>query len=293
MNKTVIINLIVFILSGISSFAQEKTSTLFPYPQVPDTISTLENRSNYFVSHFWDKFDFGKQIKDIDKFEEAFKDYITFFQYAHRTVVRTSINDLMNKAQSNTKNFTTLAELAQKNLYDAGAFLKSDEAYMLFATNIIKSSKLKKIEKERYERLIVKINSNQQGMPAPSFEYIDLNGDKKSFNDLNAENILLFFNDPECEDCSISRLRLSTNVAINKLIDDGKLIIVSIYPGKYSKEWAEKAHTYSSKWVIGAFEDADEIYDLRIIPNLYFLDKDKKIITKNISVNDLIDSING
>lgn len=76
-------------------------------------------------------------------------------------------------------------------------------------------------------------------------------------------------------------------MALNKLIEDGKLQVLCIYPGEYSKEWAEDARRYSDLWEIGASEDADTKYDLRLIPNIYILDKDKKIIMKNATLNDL------
>lgn len=266
--------------------------TLFPYPTVPDTIKTLENRSNYFVAKFWDNFDFSKPVKDIVAFDSAFGDYVTFFRYAHRNIVKSSISDVMNKAQSNMKNFWIFVDAAEKNLYSTDAILPSDEAYILFLNSVLRSSKVKKQEKERYQKQLVKINTNQNGNYAPNFEFTDVLGNKQVLDSVKAETIIVFFNNPDCDDCKIAKLRLSTNVVLNKLIDEKKVALVSIYPGKYSKEWAEEASKDSNKWIIGAWEGADEVYDLRIMPNIYILSSDKKIITKQVQVESLINFLN-
>ncbi|MDD2960775.1 MAG: DUF5106 domain-containing protein [Muribaculaceae bacterium] len=280
-----------FVLSAFSQNAQEKKPNLFAYPVVPDTISTLENRSNYFISHFWENCNLSKPIKDEAALISAFGDYVVFFQYAHRNVVKASVNELMNKAQSNMKNFWLIADAAEKNLYSVGATLPSDEAYMLFVNNILRSSKVKKGEKERYQLQVNKINKNQVGSYASALEYVDIKGNKKTLEDIKAKNVIIFFNDTECEDCSIARLRLSTNVALNKLIDIGEVVLVSIYPSGYSKDWAEQAKGYSDKWIIGASENADEDYDLRVTPNIYLLDAEKKIIAKNLNVADILNAL--
>lgn len=282
---------ILLIFTVISAFGMscgaEAPKTLFPYPQAPDTISSLERRSDYIISHFWDKCDLSKPIKDEEGLENAFQDYAVFFQFAHKQIVLTSINDLMNKAQSNTRNFMMLARIAEKSLYDVGGVIWSDEAYLPFAENVVKSSKIKDIEKLRYKNQIAKIYNNRIGAVAQQLEYTDIDGKRKKSDSLEADNILVFFNDPDCDDCRILRLRLSTDVALNKLIEDGKLQVLCIYPGAYSKEWADDAKRYSDLWEIGASENADTKYDLRLIPNIYVLDKDKKIVMKNATLDDL------
>ena len=51
--------LILFIVScaGLTASAQQ-TATYFPYPIVPDSISTLQARTDYLLEHFWDFCDF-------------------------------------------------------------------------------------------------------------------------------------------------------------------------------------------------------------------------------------------
>ncbi len=56
----------------------QQIETPFAYPQAPDTLSTLEERTSYVVMKFWDNCDFKKVMPDTAKFNRAFRDYISF-----------------------------------------------------------------------------------------------------------------------------------------------------------------------------------------------------------------------
>lgn len=275
--------------SGVSVNAQEQPAgtapaTLFPYPVAPDTISTLEGRTNYIVSRFWDNYNLSKHIADSAAFDRAFRDYVTFFKYAHRNIVFSSIKHFMNTAQSNNANFIMIMEIAEKALYAPGAEFWSDEAYLPFAQAFVASKKVKSVYKQRYQAQIKKIEQNRTGAIAPDFTFTTPDKQKRRFSDVNGAPVLLFFNDPDCDDCSIARLRLSTDVIINRLIDEGQLIVVSINPDDYSREWSENARTYSDKWIIGASAEAGDNYDIRYSPSFYLLNKDHSIVEKNLNL---------
>lgn len=268
------------------TLTQDAPKTLFEYPHAPDTITSFQDRTNYVLIRFWDKFDLSKHISDETAFESAFQDYLNFFPYAHKTVVINSIKDLMNKAQSNKANFMLLGRLAEKNMYSEQALFSSDEAYLYFLDALVKSKALKKEDREHYRSQILKINQNAIGATCPELDVIDVNGEKMKLSSLlSNKSTILFFTDGDCNDCSLSRLRLSTNVNINTLISEGNLKIVCITPGKYSKKWAEDAKTWADNWVIVSAEEANKIFDIRTFPSLFILNADKNIVEKNILVD--------
>lgn len=293
--KRIYVLLVLCVLSGLhlSLSAQEKSKQLFDYPQVPDTISTLENRSNYFISRFWNPLDFSKTITDKETFETTFIDYLSLIPHAHRTVVRSSISEMMYKAQSNMKNYWLFVDAAEKYIYSENAILRSDEVYVYFLKSIVSSSKVKKSEKIRYQSQLDMLNKNQVGMVAQNFSFADSLNQKKSFDDVpQTSSYILLFNDPDCSDCRLARVRISTNVIINELIDAGKLTLMCITPGEYSKEWAEKVKDYPGNWVVGASEDVDTLYDLRTTPIIYILDQDRRIIHKHVTADELVNLFN-
>ncbi len=287
--KVLGILIILFLFLPCALYAQnvgdvQEQKRLFTYPVVPDTIVSLENRTNYLVQHFWENYDFSAPIKDMKVFEATFRDYVTFFRYAHKTIVVSSIKDIMRKAQSNKSNFLLMAEIAERSLYARGAEYWSDDVYIPFLESIIDNNMLKKSEKERYKYQLELLRKNLIGDKAQDFELKLANGGKVKLSEIEGKMIFLFFNDDLCEDCSISRLRLSTDVTLNKLIDAGEITVICVHMGKYTNEWAERARNYTDKWIIGANDNVADTYDLRIQPSVYILDSDKRILDKNISV---------
>lgn len=263
--------------------------TLFTYPQAPDTITNFEDRFNYVVIRFWNNFDLSKPIQDAAAFEGAFQDYISYFQHAHKTVVFNSIKNFMNKAQSNKANFMLIGRLAEKNLYSSQAVFASDEAYMPFVEAMLGSKILKKADKEYYKEQVRKINANAVGALCPQLDVVDVDGNKCKLVDLLGDKTsILFFNDGDCSDCVIDRLRLSTNVMMNRLITDGNVKLVCIVPKKYNKELAAEVKGWADNWNIVMSGDAENVFDLRLAPCVYLLDGEKKITDKNIPVNAII-----
>lgn len=296
MKKIIYLFALIFVVPVVA-MAQENTEeqnndapkTLFVYPQAPDTITSFQDRANYVIQRFWDNFNVSKPIVDVAAFDGAFQDYLNFFPHAHKTVVLNSIKSLMNKAQSNNANFLLIARCAEKNLYSSQAVFASDEAYMPFAEAVVKNKSIKKDIKEYYRQQIEKINQNMVGALCPELNVTGINGKKEKLSTLLGDKLtILFFNDGECFDCSLERLRLSTNVNINNLIAEGNLKVVCIAPKKYNKEWAEDAKTWADNWTIVASDDADKVFDLRISPCIYMLNEEKKIAEKNVTVNMLL-----
>ena len=103
-------------------------------------------------------------------------------------------------------------------------------------------------------------------MELTDFEY-KLPGKEKKFRvkKLKAPFVLLYINDPECDDCSLTTLRLSVSQAL----------------------WLGSVEKYPKEWVVASMENGDRYFDLMIMPALYLLDKDKKIILRNTSLEEV------
>ena len=48
---------------------------------------------------------------------------------------------------------------------------------------------------------------------------------------------------------------------------------------------------YPVNWKVGASEDAEDIFDIRLSPTFYIIDSEKKIILKNAPVEEVIQTI--
>ena len=293
--RSILLLITTLALMGITCHAQgqlaeQQLGTLFAYPMAPDTCSTLESRCNYIISHFWDNFDISKPISDDAAFEVTFRDFVDFFRYGHRNVVLNAARDLVNKAQSNTANLQKLGEIAERALYGTEAEYWSDEVYVAFAKPLAGSKQLPRAVRDHYAEQLSRINSVQVGAVL-DFEYVGLDGLKHRLSDLEAETYILLFID-DSTDSMIGRLRLSTDVALNALLNEGRAQLLCLCMNKYSADWASTATGYADNWTIGCGENLMRDLDLRVFPCCYVLDAQRTIVNKSLSVVGLLRAVN-
>lgn len=271
--------------------AEQQPGRLFAYPLAPDTCSTLEGRCNFIITHFWDNYDISKPISDETAFEETFRDFVDFFRYSHRNIVMGVVRDLVNKAQSNTSNLLKLGEVAERALYGSDAEYWSDEVYVAFIKPLASNKKLSRDVRDRYASQLSRINSVQVGATL-DFEYTGADGMKHRLSELPAADsyILLFIDDST--DSTIGRLRLSTDVAMNSLLQTGNTVLLCMSLGAYSADWASTATGYCDYWTVGCGENLLNQLDLRVLPCCYVLDAERSIVNKSLSVESLITAVN-
>ncbi len=266
--------------------------TYFPYPTPPEALTTLSERTNYLVEHFWDRCNLKSAFSSRAKLAVAFRDYVSFMPYASSDTVHESINRLINEVKGNKNNLLTLGEIAESALYSDTAEVLSDELYIPFATAVASNKKIPGASRARFEHQARVLTNSQLGAVAPPLPFETVDGVKSDLSKVESPYILLFFNDPDCDDCTLVKARLAADFSTRQLIDKGILKIVSIYPDSPSDEWKESVSRYPATWVVGASEEADDTFDMRNAPVMYFLDKDRKIIAKNMVIDNVINAFN-
>lgn len=282
----------VLVVKPQKMYAQNATAqTYFEYPKVPDNIETLTERSNFFIEHFWERCNMKSAFSSKAKMAEAFNDYISFMPYADASVVHSSIDRLIASVSKNPQNLLTLAEIAEGTLYADTARIACDECYLPFAQAVANNRKISKAEKARFEYQANALSASQVGMTAPELVYTRPDGTKGKLSELTpGAYVLLFFNDPDCTECELARVRLSADANLNDLVTSGKIIVLSIYPGEPDDDWRDRTSVYNSRWEVGAVPDADESYDMRNPPVIYYLNGEHKILSKTFDIDNLIEA---
>ena len=278
-------------LMAQDQLADQLPGRLFPYPMAPDTCTNLESRCNYIITHFWEDYDISKPISDEAAFEATFRDFVDFFRYSHRNIVMGVVRDLVNKAQSNTSNLLKLGEVAERALYGTDAEFWSDEVYVAFVKPLAGNKNLPKQVRDHYASQLARINSVQVGATL-DFDYVGIDGLKHRLSDLpESESVILLFIDDNM-DSRIGRLRLSTDVALNALLESGSTTLVCLSMNAYSADWASAAAGYGEHWIVGCSADLVNQLDLRVFPCCYVLNGEHAIVNKSLSVESLMSAVN-
>lgn len=287
--KTLIVSAVLALGFSCNGFAQATSDKLFEYPSIPENLETLSDRSNFFIENFWKRANLKSAFSSLGKLRVAFGDYVNLMPYADADVVHKSIDELLAQVNKNPKNLLSLAEIAEGALYADSANIICDECYLPFAQAVAKNGKISKAQKARFEYQAKVLENSQVGMTAPDFTYTTPDGTTGKLSDLpQRAYVLLFINDPDCDECEMARIRLAADPNLNDLIDLNAIKVLSIYPGEITDEWKAKTSTYNKKWIVGAVPDIDELYDMRRPPVIYYLNGKHEILSKTFDIDNLL-----
>lgn len=264
---------------------------LFEYPQVPDKLTKINMRSNFMVEHLWDKCKLDKEnITNLESFHETFTDYLSFFVLADREVVVKSVEKYVEKVAKNANNLNLTIGMLNAEVLNIRAQYCSDDVYQMFATCLIDNKHVPKEMKEMLEANVRMLANSTVGAAMSDIPLRKSPVGASSLNGLSSEFTLLFFNSDGCVDCSIYKVRLSANLSANRLIDSGVLAVVSVYPDGLSDP---KMDSEAQNWNVATLPGYRTDYDMRIQPAVYLLDKDKKIVDKFFTADDLFQLLEG
>ena len=149
MKKIIFTALLTVFINCVAS-AQTMPETYFPYPLVPDSIQTLDGRSNFLITHFWDFCDLKKGFSSRAKMAGAFKDYLSFMPYANARVVHKSIAKFLKDIEKQPEDMVFIAHTAEQLVHSDTAQIFSDELYLPFAQAVVNNKRVKKEDKEYF-----------------------------------------------------------------------------------------------------------------------------------------------
>ncbi len=292
MNKLIIS--IVVAITAIFAASQPLRAAekeFFTRPVPPDTMMALQPRCDFIVTRFWDRCNFEQAFLHPEKLNAAFGEWVMIMPHASADSAHVAIEKLLQKVEKSGPFTLGIAEMAENWLYSNTAELRSEEVYLPFARAAANHKKISKAEKARYRQHAQIIESSGVGATVPDLPFTRPDGSKGSLADAKSGSVLIFINDPECDECAMARVHLSADYNTKELIKQGQLTVVSIYPGEPSDEaWKEVAASCPDTWVVGAMPDADLYFDLRETPAFLFLNAAHKVLAKDMPVEHFLNA---
>ncbi len=272
--------------------AQERTQIviepLFEYPMAPDTIASLEDRSDWLVANFWTPMDFGgKTTVNQSALNDAMNVFAVPMQWASGDITEKAIADLIKKASQNPGLSIQLTKAAEETFYGPRAPFWSDKAYLMFIDGLLKNKKVKDDRKLRYKHIGEILRNTMIGNEPPKFNYVTPAGKKSTFHP-NGIYTVIEFGDPGCDECRHARLKMETDLKFSQLVDRGIINVMFIIPDA-EDGWEKELAGYSDKWHLGASDEVSDLYDLRESPSIYIIDQEGKVAAKNIPVETAIE----
>ena len=194
------------------------------------------------------------------------------------------MNATMETLTKDPKAYRQMMELAERRFSDAADPIHNEALYMVVLKHATNNYVLSNTEKERQRLLLEGAKKNMIGSVATDFDYVTP-GDKTvhHLNELNADYILVYFNNPDCESCEAVKERLANSELINKLVNEKKLIVLAIYPYDNQKLWkkAQYPKMMINGWNQSRQIEYAELYDLPTLPCFYLLNQKHQVLMKN------------
>ena len=266
----------------------------FPYPQIPVMMTEPQQRATYLLMHYWDNVDFKdmKLVANDDFMEQGFVNYLSVLPIVDAQTAERSVEAMMKRAEVNGVAYKKLVNIAEKYLFEPNSPMVSDEMYIMFLNQVLKTSVLSKVEKARFEYQHRVVMKNRVGSVATDFVYIDKDGKSGSLHTLKAEETLLIFYDPDCDNCAEIIEKLKYDRVLNNKIMSGKLRVLAVYAEDNVDLWKKELPKMPTNWTVCRSVSKIKplgLYILRAMPAIYLLDKDKKVIKKEAVPENLFD----
>ena len=305
---TISASLLLLAGCGTNSKKAEQFRAL-PFPDVlpPAMVDSPVAMTEYMALHWWDGITSrsypcdtllvsGVRVGDV---EQKMANWSNLLGVVDMSVVEKSMGRLYERAAACEKKdtssnvFETFVGLVDKYLYDPNSPLRNEDYYAFFAARLAGSELVESVMKDKYARQVRLAALNKVGTKAADFRFADKRGRMFSLYEIKSELTLLFFSNPGCTACKEIIDVLNNDPVISGLIADGKMKVLNIYIDEDLDAWRSYMPIYPETWYNGFDPDlvirGETLYNVRAIPSLYLLDRDKTVLMKDAPESRLFD----
>ena len=216
--------------------------------------------------------------------EKKFAYFLLGLEHQTSTQQNEQIGALLAKAEQ--KNATArFLILAEKYLYDPNSPYRNDERYLQFLQYAATHQFADYTTNLRYQKHYAMIQKNRVGHKATDFPYTTQAGEKGQLCQIQSPYILLFFHDPNCEECQYVKQQLENQHAY---LEQKRVKVVAVYIEDEVEAWQKTQ--YLSAWlsVYAPEIDKKELYDIKALPTLYLLDANKCVLQKDVRLDKIL-----
>lgn len=244
------------------------------------------------VSRYWDDFDFSDTTwlsLPQQEVEGLFLQWAEGALFAYYECDTALSGALIRRAAVNPQMLVRFMEMGEKCFRDPNSPWRCEELYIPMLEAALKADAGEAYNRRYREHLRLAM-MNRQGTVANDFTYINDARQKGALYEIDAEYLLLYFFNPGCHDCGRVSGIIANSQPVNRLIEQGRLVVVALYPDEDMAAWNEHRGENPKSWITARYacEEDREKYDLPAIPNLYLLGRDKTVLLKDATVEEII-----
>lgn len=281
--------------------AEQFTALPFPDVKAPAMMQDRQEIAEYMAEHWWDGLTDPQRNFPCDSalvsgvkrgdVEQKFANWTVVLGAVDYTHAVKSVALLFDRAVACEKKdtasniFESMTDIVQKYLYDPNSPMRNEDFYGPYVERLSQCELVEEGMRQAYAFDAKMCALNRVGTKAADFRFSDSRGRIRRLYDIKADNIILFFSNPGCTACMDIINTLKSIPAVAHGVASGRLAVLNIYIDEDLNAWREYMPIYPEEWFNGYDPDyvirTDVLYNVRAIPSLYLLDKDKKVIMKD------------
>lgn len=314
MKNSIVILLTVLCAVGCANNRKAEQFKALPFPNVtaPAMIQDQQELAEFMAEHWWDGLTDPQRSYPCDStlvsgvtrgdVEQKFANWTVILNAVDYSVAAKSVNRLFDRVLACEKKdtasnvFEAMSQIMEKYLYDPNSPMRNEDFYGPYVSRLSQSELVDEGMRTAYAYDAKMCQLNRVGTKASEFRFSDAKGKVRRLYDIKADYTILFFSNPGCTACMDIINALKSFPQVLEGIKSGKLAVLNIYIDEDLKAWKEYMPIYPKEWYNGYDPDyvirTDVLYNVRAIPSLYLLDKDKNVIMKDAPENRLFDWLN-
>ena len=301
--KFIIISVALIAAAACGNNRKAEQFKALPFPETvpPAMMEDPLDRAEYMALNMWNaildpsrsypcdsSYVSGVRREDV---EQKFANWTQILGAIGMPAAEKAVGRLYDKAlacerkDTSSNVFETFRNLVDKYLFDPNSPLRNEDFYGVYAARLAECDLIPVEMRDKYARDARLCALNKVGTKAADFRFADARGRIRTLYGIKAPYTLLFFSNPGCGACMDIINVLKGEPAIARMIADGVIAVLNIYIDEELDEWRSYMPVYPEEWYNGFDPDFiirnETLYNVRAIPSLYLLDKDKKVLLKD------------
>ena len=288
--------------SSLATFADFTLSAEVPDfsqsvpPGTKDRDMEIKRKAFYYAkAHYWDHTNFrDSTLLRTSLFKGKLDEYFKNWVVVHPDSLYRACVNIIERARPCNVMFRYLLNYCIVSTFD-NKIMGMDEAFVKLGEHYYLSGQVDWLEKEQLKKItdeVLKRQYNLLGHKALDLKLPSLEGNWVSLYETKAPYLLLLFWEPNCGHCK-KQVPQAKKEIYERFSPYGlKVFAVQTHTDKKAwEEFVEKNQLFDfiNCWDPNRQSNYWTIYNVFSTPVMYLLDKDKKIIAKNLAIDQMVD----
>lgn len=267
----------------------------FPFPQIPAVLTSPEERRSYLLAHYWDEYDFADTVllHKAEVTEQGLVNYIDLVvSHPDAEEAAGTVDAFCRAVALSDEARKTMPTLLEKYLYDPMSPMRNDMLYVQFLNGLLAHAPAADARRDRWTFLRDLAGRNNPGQRAEDFTFYLPDGTRRTLYGMPSQKLLLlFFYDPECENCHATLLAMKSSEVLAQAVQSGQVAVLAVYTEGNPEVWRARLDEMPQDWTVGTDRELikrKSLYDLKAMPSLYLLDASKQVLMKDASLEEIL-----